>query len=68
MKQDLFFSYHEVIAMKMNESSLVIQSTKTYTNLTTYEQADENKPYVAAVINSSYVREDSTIFTLGTYS
>ena len=68
MKQDIYFSYHEMIAMKVNESSLILQSTKSYTNFTTYEQADENEPYVTAVFNSSYVKEHSTNFTLGTYS
>lgn len=57
-----------MIAMKVNESSLILQSTKSYTNLTTYDEADENQPYVAAVFNSSYVKEDSTNFTLGAYS
>ena len=53
--------------MKVNESSLIIQSTKFYTNFTTYERADENEPYMAAVFNSSYFKEDSANFTLGTY-
>ena len=52
--------------MKVNESSLIIQSTKFYTNFTTYERADENEPYMAAVFNSSYFKEDSANFTLGT--
>ena len=60
-----FFSFHELIAMKLNESSLVLQSTKSYTNFTRYEQAAENQPYVTAVFNSSYVKEDSANFTLG---
>ena len=67
MKKDLFFSYLELIAMKVNESSLIIQSTKFYANFATYEQADENEPYIAAVFNSSYFKEDSANFTLGTY-
>ena len=53
--------------MKVNETSLVIRSTKSYTNFTTYEQADENEPYITAVFNSSYFKEDSANFTLGTY-
>ena len=53
--------------MKVNETSLVIRSTKSYTNFTTYEQADENEPYITAVFNSSYFKEDSADFTLGTY-
>ena len=67
MKQDIYFSYLEVIAMKVNESSLILQSTKSYTNFATYQEADENEPYVTAVFKSSYVKEDSTNFTLGTY-
>ena len=63
----MFFSYHEVIAMEVNKSSLTIQSTKFYTNLTTYEQAGENEPYITAVFNSSYVKEYHAIFKLGTY-
>ena len=63
----MFFSYHEVIAMKVNKSSLTIQSTKFYTNLTTYEQAGENEPYITAVFNRSYVKEYHAIFKLGTY-
>ena len=53
--------------MKVNEASLVMRSTKSYTNFTTYEQADENEPYITAVFNSSYFKEDLANFTLGTY-
>ena len=53
--------------MKLNESSLVLQSTKYYTDFTRYEQAAENQPYVTAVFNSTYVKEDSANFTLGTH-
>ena len=53
--------------MKVNKASLVIRSTKSYTNFTTYEHADENEPYITAVFNSSYFKEDSANFTLGTY-
>lgn len=63
-----FFSYHELIAMRLNESSLVLQSTKSYTNFAKYEQANENQPYITAVFNNSYVKEESGNFTLGTYS
>ena len=67
MKQGIYFSYHEVIAMKVKESSLVVRSTKLYTSFATYEKADENEPYITAVFNSSYFKEDSANFTLGTY-
>ena len=53
--------------MKVNEASLVMRSTKSYTNFTTYEQADENEPYITGVFNSSYFKEDLANFTLGTY-
>ena len=61
----MFFSYHEVIAMKVSKSSLTVQSTKFYTNLTTYQQADENEPYITAVFNNSYIKEYHAIFELG---
>ena len=54
--------------MRLNESSLVLQSTKSYTNFAKYEQANENQPYITAVFNNSYVKEEFGNFTLGTYS
>ena len=54
--------------MKVNESSLVLRSTKSYVNITTFGQAHENEPYITAVFKKSYVKEDSANFTLGTYS
>ena len=67
MKRDINFSYHEVIAMKVKESSLAVRSTRFYTSFTTYNKAHENEPYITAVFNSSYFKEDSANFTLGTY-
>ena len=54
--------------MKVKELSLVLQSTKSYRNFTTYEQAHENEPYITAVFNKSDVKEDSAKLTLGMYS
>ena len=63
----MLFSYSEVIVMKVNESSVTIQSTKLYMNFTTYEQAGEDEPYITAVFNGSYIKEVSVMFKLGKY-
>ena len=51
----MFFSrYYEVVVMKVNKTSLVRKPAHLFENLTTYEGASYNQPYVTGVLERDY--------------
>ena len=44
------------------------KSTKLYDNFQTYEEAEYNRPYVAAILNKSIISDEFFNFTLGKHT
>ena len=63
----MFFSrYYEIVVMKLNKTSLVRKPTHSFENLSTYEEAGFNQPYVTAVLEPNYFENcDIRNFTIG---
>ena len=63
----MFFSrYYEIVVMKLNKTSLVRKPTHSFENLSTYEEAGFNQPYVTAVLEPNYFKTcDIRNFTIG---
>ena len=62
----LISRYYEIVVMKVNKTSLVQKPTYSFENLSTYEEAGFNQPYVTAVLEPNYFESyDVRNFTLG---
>ncbi|XP_065670325.1 receptor-type tyrosine-protein phosphatase S-like isoform X2 [Hydra vulgaris] len=55
---------YEVVAMKINMSTIIKNATSTYKDFKVYETADYNEPYIAASFNAS-MYEKYKYFVLG---
>ncbi|XP_047146331.1 uncharacterized protein LOC100210335 [Hydra vulgaris] len=55
---------YEVVAMKINMSTIIKNATSTYKDFKVYETADYNEPYIAASFNASMYEKYSN-FVLG---
>ena len=55
---------YQVIAMKFNKTTALLQSTSSYTHFKTYSDAGINEPYIAGVFSSSQYQQMKH-FTLG---
>ena len=62
----LISRYYEIVVMKINKSSHALKPANSFQNLSTYEEADFNQPYVTAVLEPNYFETyDVRNFTIG---
>ena len=62
----LFSRYYEIVVMKVSKTSLVRKPAHLFKNLTTYEGASYNQPYVTAILEWDYFETYEVIkFSLG---
>ena len=54
--------------MKIEKSSFEKKSTKLYSDFLTYEKAEYNIPYIAAIFNKSIINDGFFNFTLGKHT
>ena len=62
----LISRYYEIVVMKINKTSLALKPAHSFQNLSTYEEAGFNQPYVTAVLKPNYFETyDVRSFTIG---
>ena len=62
----LISRYYEIVVMKINKTSLDLKPAHTVQNLSTYEEAGFNQPYVTTVLEPNYFETyDVRNFTIG---
>ena len=54
--------------MKIQKSTFEKKSTKSYSDFLTYEKAEYNLPYIAAIFNKSFINNRFFNFTLGKHA